>query len=66
MKVELGCEAFFDFYYTSFHFVVPLTILGVLYVRRPADYRWARASLGLRHAPRARSASGSTRWPRRA
>ncbi len=39
-------EAFFNFYYTSFHFVVPLTILGVLYWRRPADYRWARASLG--------------------
>lgn len=38
-------EAFFNFYYASFHFVVPLTILGVLYVRRPADYRWARASL---------------------
>jgi hypothetical protein len=38
-------EAFFDFYYTSFHFVVPLAILGVLYVRRPSDYRWARASL---------------------
>ncbi|MEV4683257.1 bifunctional glycosyltransferase 87/phosphatase PAP2 family protein [Streptomyces kurssanovii] len=38
-------EAFFDFYYTSFHFLVPLSILGVLYVRRPSDYRWARASL---------------------
>lgn len=38
-------EAFFDFYYTSFHFVVPLAVLGVLYVRRPADYRWARSSL---------------------
>ncbi len=37
---------FLNFYYTSFHFVVPLTILGVLYVRRPADYRWARSSLG--------------------
>ncbi|MGW1273813.1 bifunctional glycosyltransferase 87/phosphatase PAP2 family protein [Streptomyces sp. NPDC002491] len=37
---------FFDFYYTSFHFAVPLTVLAVLYVRRPADYRWARASLG--------------------
>ncbi|MEV5382566.1 bifunctional glycosyltransferase 87/phosphatase PAP2 family protein [Streptomyces sp. NPDC052721] len=37
---------FFDFYYESFHFVVPLTVLGVLYWRRPADYRWARASLG--------------------
>ncbi|MCX5378567.1 phosphatase PAP2 family protein [Streptomyces sp. NBC_00091] len=40
-------EAFFNFYYTSFHFVVPLAILGVLYWRRPGDYRWARASLGL-------------------
>ncbi|MCX5197041.1 phosphatase PAP2 family protein [Streptomyces sp. NBC_00249] len=40
-------EGFFNFYYTSFHFVVPLTILAVLYWRRPADYRWARASLGL-------------------
>ncbi|MGW0564115.1 bifunctional glycosyltransferase 87/phosphatase PAP2 family protein [Streptomyces sp. NPDC003016] len=39
-------ETFFDFYYSSFHFVVPLTILGLLYVRRPADYRWARSSLG--------------------
>ncbi|GGT46086.1 membrane protein [Streptomyces kurssanovii] len=38
-------EAFFDFYYTSFHFLVPLSVLGVLYVRRPSDYRWARASL---------------------
>ncbi|MEW2120064.1 phosphatase PAP2 family protein [Streptomyces sp. NPDC005474] len=37
---------FFDVYYTSFHFVVPLTVLGVLYWRRPVDYRWARASLG--------------------
>jgi hypothetical protein len=39
-------RSFFDFYYTSFHFAVPLTVLGVLYWRRPADYRWARASLG--------------------
>ncbi|MFD4633807.1 bifunctional glycosyltransferase 87/phosphatase PAP2 family protein [Streptomyces sp. NPDC058284] len=39
-------EDFFNFYYTSFHFVVPLTVLGVLYVRRPADYRWARSALG--------------------
>ncbi|MFF3375328.1 bifunctional glycosyltransferase 87/phosphatase PAP2 family protein [Streptomyces sp. NPDC002680] len=37
---------FFDFYYTSFHFVVPLSVLGILYWRRPVDYRWARASLG--------------------
>ena len=39
-------ESFFNFYYESFHFVVPLAILGVLYVRRPADYRWARSALG--------------------
>lgn len=37
---------FFDFYYESFHFAVPLTILAVLYVRRPADFRWARSALG--------------------
>jgi hypothetical protein len=37
---------FFDFYYQSFHFGVPLTILAVLYVRRPADHRWARSALG--------------------
>ncbi|MFH8450215.1 bifunctional glycosyltransferase 87/phosphatase PAP2 family protein [Streptomyces fungicidicus] len=36
----------FDFYYTSFHFVVPLTVLGLLYWRRPVDYRWARSALG--------------------
>ena len=39
-------QDFFDFYYTSFHFVVPLSVLGVLYVRRSADYRWARSALG--------------------
>ncbi|GGV14153.1 membrane protein [Streptomyces griseoflavus] len=37
---------FFDLYYTSFHFVVPLTVLGLLYWRRPVDYRWARSALG--------------------
>ncbi|MFF3331119.1 bifunctional glycosyltransferase 87/phosphatase PAP2 family protein [Streptomyces sp. NPDC002888] len=37
---------FLDFYYASFHFVVPLTVLGVLYWRRPVDYRWARSALG--------------------
>lgn len=37
---------FFDYYYSTFHFIVPLTILGVLYVRRPPDYRWARSSIG--------------------
>ncbi|SEF08283.1 bifunctional glycosyltransferase 87/phosphatase PAP2 family protein [Streptomyces sp. Ag109_O5-10] len=40
-------ERFLGFYYESFHFVVPLAILGVLYARRPADYRWARSSLGI-------------------
>ncbi|MGV9883347.1 bifunctional glycosyltransferase 87/phosphatase PAP2 family protein [Streptomyces sp. NPDC003006] len=39
-------EDFFNFYYTSFHFVVPLTVLAVLYARRPAEYRWARSALG--------------------
>lgn len=38
---------FFDFYYTSFHFAVPLTVLGLLYWRRPVDYRWGRSTLGL-------------------
>ncbi|MER7482365.1 phosphatase PAP2 family protein [Streptomyces sp. NPDC126510] len=37
---------FLDQYYTSFHFVVPLTVLAVLYWRRPGDYRWARSALG--------------------
>ncbi|MFF2009210.1 bifunctional glycosyltransferase 87/phosphatase PAP2 family protein [Streptomyces sp. NPDC058195] len=37
---------FFGFYYTTFHFIVPLAILGVLYARRPADYRWARSTIG--------------------
>ncbi|WDF37711.1 phosphatase PAP2 family protein [Streptomyces sp. T12] len=39
-------RAFFDFYYESFHFGVPLAILGVLYWRRPVDYRWARSAIG--------------------
>ncbi|MFJ8464863.1 bifunctional glycosyltransferase 87/phosphatase PAP2 family protein [Streptomyces swartbergensis] len=38
---------FFDFYYTSFHFAAPLTVLALLYWRRPADYRWARSALGI-------------------
>ncbi|MFJ9658373.1 phosphatase PAP2 family protein [Streptomyces griseoflavus] len=45
--VKIGwLRDFFDFYYTSFHFVVPLTVLGLLYWRRPVDYRWARSALG--------------------
>jgi hypothetical protein len=39
-------RGFFDHYYTTFPFIVPLTILGVLYARRPADYRWARSTIG--------------------
>ncbi|MGW2569493.1 bifunctional glycosyltransferase 87/phosphatase PAP2 family protein [Streptomyces sp. NPDC001537] len=46
--VEVGwLRSFLDYYYLSFHFGVPLTILAVLYVRRPVDYRWARSALGL-------------------
>ncbi|MEU6392104.1 bifunctional glycosyltransferase 87/phosphatase PAP2 family protein [Streptomyces sp. NPDC046939] len=37
---------FFNFYYSSFHFVVPLSLLALMYVRRPAEYRWARSALG--------------------
>jgi hypothetical protein len=37
---------FFNFYYTTFHFIVPLAVLGFMYVRRPAEYRWGRAALG--------------------
>lgn len=37
---------FFDYYYSTFHFIIPLAILGVLYARRPTDYRWARSSIG--------------------
>ncbi|MEU6138997.1 bifunctional glycosyltransferase 87/phosphatase PAP2 family protein [Streptomyces sp. NPDC047081] len=39
-------RGFFDFYYESFHFVVPLSVMAVLYWRRPVDYRWARSALG--------------------
>lgn len=45
--VKIGwLRGFFDFYYTSFHFVVPLAVLGLLMWRRPVDYRWARTALG--------------------
>lgn len=39
-------DGLLSFYYASFHFAVPLTLLAVLYARRPVDYRWARTSLG--------------------
>jgi hypothetical protein len=45
VKVDF-LKDFFNFYYESFHFVVPLTVMAVLYWRRPVDYRWARSSLG--------------------
>ncbi|MEU3981687.1 bifunctional glycosyltransferase 87/phosphatase PAP2 family protein [Streptomyces sp. NPDC026672] len=46
--VKIGwLRDFFDFYYESFHFVVPLTVMAVLYWRRPSDYRWARSALGV-------------------
>ncbi|MEU6282221.1 bifunctional glycosyltransferase 87/phosphatase PAP2 family protein [Streptomyces sp. NPDC047028] len=45
--VNIGwLRSFFDYYYETFHFIVPLTVLAVLYWRRPVDYRWARSSLG--------------------
>ena len=40
-------RAFFDAYYESLHFAVPVVVLGVLYVRRPADFRRARLTLAL-------------------
>ncbi|MFG3257777.1 bifunctional glycosyltransferase 87/phosphatase PAP2 family protein [Streptomyces sp. NPDC048172] len=36
---------FSDFYYTTFHFLVPITLLGFLYARRPARYRESRTAL---------------------
>ncbi len=35
-----------NYYYGTFHFLVPLSVLGYLYLRRPATYRWARTALG--------------------
>ncbi|WP_193553412.1 bifunctional glycosyltransferase 87/phosphatase PAP2 family protein [Streptomyces orinoci] len=36
-----------NYYYGTFHFLVPLSLLGFLYLRRPATYRWARTALAL-------------------
>ncbi|GAA2714519.1 MULTISPECIES: bifunctional glycosyltransferase 87/phosphatase PAP2 family protein [Streptomyces] len=36
-----------DYYYGTFHFLVPMCVLGYLYWRRPATYRWARTALAL-------------------
>ncbi|MEU8823540.1 bifunctional glycosyltransferase 87/phosphatase PAP2 family protein [Streptomyces sp. NPDC048636] len=36
-----------NWYYSTFHFLIPLSLLGWLYLRRPATYRWARTPLAL-------------------
>lgn len=36
-----------NYYYSTFHFLVPLSLLGWLYVCRPAAYRWGRTPLGI-------------------
>ncbi|RLV09057.1 hypothetical protein CTZ27_07015 [Streptomyces griseocarneus] len=36
-----------DYYYGTFHFLVPVCLLGYLYWRRPGTYRWARTALSL-------------------
>ncbi|GAB2600079.1 bifunctional glycosyltransferase 87/phosphatase PAP2 family protein [Streptomyces capparidis] len=38
-------ESSMNFFYSTFHFLVPLVLLGVMYVRRPTMYRAARTSL---------------------
>ncbi|MFI2029132.1 bifunctional glycosyltransferase 87/phosphatase PAP2 family protein [Streptomyces buecherae] len=38
-------EASMNYYYSTFHFLVPLSLLAWLYVCRPATYRWARTPL---------------------
>ncbi len=64
--VKIGwLRQFFDFYYTSFHFVVPLTVLGLLYWRRPSTTA-GRAPPSASPPCSPWPASGSTRWPRRA
>lgn len=34
-----------NFYYGAFHFLVPVSLLAWLYLRRPATYRWGRSAL---------------------
>ncbi|MGK5549170.1 bifunctional glycosyltransferase 87/phosphatase PAP2 family protein [Streptomyces sp. URMC 127] len=36
-----------NYYYGTFHFLVPVALLVWLYVRRPGTYRWARTALSL-------------------
>ncbi|MER0246472.1 bifunctional glycosyltransferase 87/phosphatase PAP2 family protein, partial [Streptomyces sp. HSW2009] len=38
-------EASMNYYYSTFHFLVPMALLGWLYACRPATYRWARTPL---------------------
>ncbi|MGP4001208.1 bifunctional glycosyltransferase 87/phosphatase PAP2 family protein [Streptomyces sp. 8N706] len=40
-------EGGMNYYYTTFHFLVPLSLLGWMYVRRPVAYRWARTALAI-------------------
>ncbi|WP_246494143.1 bifunctional glycosyltransferase 87/phosphatase PAP2 family protein [Streptomyces zagrosensis] len=40
-------EASMNYYYTTFHFLVPMALLAWLYACRPATYRWARTPLAL-------------------
>ncbi|WP_051722877.1 bifunctional glycosyltransferase 87/phosphatase PAP2 family protein [Streptomyces albus] len=40
-------ESAMNFSYTTFHFLVPLSLLGFMYLRRPVLYRWGRTSLAL-------------------
>ncbi|SPE49533.1 Polyprenol-phosphate-mannose-dependent alpha-(1-2)-phosphatidylinositol mannoside mannosyltransferase [Streptomyces netropsis] len=36
-----------NYYYGTFHFLVPVSLLVYLYLRRPGTYRWARTALSL-------------------
>ncbi|WP_412126545.1 bifunctional glycosyltransferase 87/phosphatase PAP2 family protein [Streptomyces xinghaiensis] len=38
-------ESAMNFAYSAFHFLVPLSLLGFMYLRRPVLYRWGRTSL---------------------
>jgi hypothetical protein len=40
-------EGGMNYYYTTFHFLVPLSVLGWMYARRPVAYRWARTALAI-------------------
>ncbi|MEU6081032.1 bifunctional glycosyltransferase 87/phosphatase PAP2 family protein [Streptomyces sp. NPDC047108] len=40
-------EGGMNYYYTTFHFLVPLSLMGWMYLRRPVAYRWARTGLAI-------------------